>query len=133
MGIDYGIKRTGLAVTDPLQIIPRPLATVETPKLMAYIKQFCAEEEVEAFVIGEPTHKDGNDTYLTPIIRTFAEDIQKLFPDCTVTLWDERYTSIAAKQAIIASGAKKKERQDKGLVDRIAAVIILQEYMERSV
>jgi putative Holliday junction resolvase len=132
MGIDYGQKRTGIAVSDPLQIFPRPLDTVDTPKLMDYIKKYCAEEDVETFVIGEPTHKDGNDTYLTPIIRIFAADIQKIFPDCKVVLWDERYTSILAKQAIMASGAKKKERQDKGLIDRISAVIILQEYMERS-
>jgi putative holliday junction resolvase len=131
MGIDYGQKRTGIAVSDPLQIFPRPLDTVDTPKLMDYIKKYCAEEAVEAFVIGLPTHKDGNDTHLTPIIRTFAEDIQKLFPDCKVTLQDEQFTSVEAKRAIMASGAKKKERQDKGLIDRISAVIILQEYMER--
>jgi putative Holliday junction resolvase len=131
MGIDYGQKRTGIAVSDPLQIFPRPLDTVDTPKLMDYIKKYCTEEDVEAFVIGLPTHKDGNDTHLTPIIRTFAEDIQKLFPDCKVILQDEQFTSVEAKKAIMASGAKKKERQDKGLIDRISAVIILQEYMER--
>jgi putative holliday junction resolvase len=131
MGIDYGQKRTGIAVSDPLQIFPRPLDTVDTPKLMDYIKKYCTEEDVEAFVIGLPTHKDGNDTHLTPIIRTFAEDIQKLFTDCKVILQDEQFTSVEAKKAIMASGAKKKERQDKGLIDRISAVIILQEYMER--
>ncbi len=131
MGIDYGQKRTGIAVSDPLQIFPRPLDTVDTPKLMDYIKKYCTEEEVEAFVIGLPTHKDGNDTLLTPIIRTFAENIQKIFPEAKVVLQDEQFTSVEAKRAIMASGAKKKERQDKALVDRISAVIILQEYMER--
>ncbi len=130
MAFDYGQKRTGIAVTDPLQIIPNALATVETPKLLEFVQNYCKEEEVEAFVVGEPKHKDGNDTYLTPIVRTFADKLRELYPEATVTLWDEQFTSVLAKSAILAAGYKKKQRQDKGMVDRVSATIILGDYME---
>jgi putative Holliday junction resolvase len=131
MGIDYGIKRVGLAVTDPLQIICSALDTIPTEKVLDFIKKYCSEEEVEHFVIGEPTHADGNPTYVTPLVHKFIEELNKAFPHIPVSTWDERYTSVEAKRVILAAGFKKKQRQDKALVDRISAAIILQEYMDR--
>lgn len=130
MAIDYGIKRVGLAVTDPLQIIPTALDTIATDKVLDFIKKYCSEEEVEHFIIGEPTHLDGNPTYVTPLVHKFIAELNKAFPDIPVTTWDERFTSVEAKQAILAAGFKKKQRQDKALVDRISATIILREYMD---
>lgn len=131
LAIDYGLKRVGLAVTDPLQIISTALDTIPTEKVLDYLKKYCSEEEVEHFVVGEPTHADGKPTYLTPIIHTFIGELNKIFPNIPVSTWDERYTSVEAKRAILASGYKKKQRQDKALVDRISATIILMEYMEK--
>ncbi len=133
MAVDYGIKRVGLAVTDPLQIISSALDTIPTEKVLDFIKKYCSEEEVEHFVVGEPTHADGNPTYLTPLVHKFIEELNKAFPNIPVSTWDERYTSVEAKRVILAAGFKKKQRQDKALVDRISAAIILQEYMDRSV
>lgn len=131
MAVDYGIKRVGLAVTDPLQIISSALDTIPTEKVLDFIKKYCSEEEVEHFVVGEPTHADGNPTYLTPLVHQFIAELNKAFPQIPVSTWDERYTSVEAKRVILAAGFKKKQRQDKALVDRISAAIILQEYMER--
>jgi putative holliday junction resolvase len=133
MAIDYGTKRVGLAVTDPLQIIPTALDTVPTEKALDFIKKYCSEEEVEHIVIGEPTHMDGNPTYVTPLVHQFIEALNKALPLIPVTTWDERFTSVEAKRAILAAGYKKKQRQDKALVDRISATIILREFMERTI
>lgn len=129
MGIDYGTKRTGLAVTDPLQIIVSGLETVHTKDLLEYIKTYCTAEEVEKFVIGEPLHPDGNPTSLMTHIVGFTRKLKKLFPDKAVVLHDEQFTSENAKQIILHSGAKKKKRQDKGLVDKVSAILILQDYL----
>ena len=131
MAIDYGMKRVGLAVTDPLQIISTALDTIPTEKIFEYLKKYCTEEEVERFVVGEPTHMDGNPTYLTPIVHTFIGELNKIFPAIPVSTWDERFTSVEAKKTILAAGYKKKQRQDKALVDRVSAAIILMEYMEK--
>jgi len=131
MAIDYGLKRTGIAVTDPLQIIASGLTTVETPKLMAYLKDYFKKETVELVLVGEPKNWDDSDTHATPLVREFLLRLQKEFPGLPVLTVDERYTSKMASRAMIDMGMKKKQRQNKALVDEIAATIMLQEYMER--
>jgi putative Holliday junction resolvase len=131
MAIDYGLKRTGIAVTDPLQIIASGLTTVETPKLMAYLKDYFKKETVELVLVGEPKNWDDSDTHATPLVREFLSRLQKEFPSLPVLTVDERYTSKMASRAMIDMGLKKKQRQNKALVDEIAATIMLQEYMEK--
>lgn len=130
MGIDYGTKRVGIAVTDPLQIIATGLTTVATSEIFTFLKNYLQTEEVECMVIGEPKHLDGNPTSLSPKIDTFIKKLNKLFPELRVERQDERFTSKDAKQIILQSGAKKKKRQDKSLVDKISAVLILQDFLE---
>lgn len=130
LGIDYGAKRTGLAVTDPLQIIVSGLDTVATSTLLEYLKTYLHQEEVEAIVIGEPLHKDGNPTQLHASIVELSKKLKKLFPEVEVVLHDEYYSSARAKEIIFQSGAKKKKRRDKGLVDKVAAGLILQDYLD---
>lgn len=131
MAIDYGGKRTGLAVTDPFQIIASGLTTVETKKLMEYLKKYFQAESVEKVIIGEPKNWDDTDTHATPLVRRFLEQFKKEFPLIPIETVDERYTSKMATRAMIDMGLKKKQRQNKALVDEIAATIILQEYLER--
>lgn len=130
MAVDYGTKRVGLAVSDPLQIIATGLDTVPTPELFAYLKKYLGEEDVETLVVGMPYHLDGNPTSVADKINGFIKHFQKLFPSIKVETRDERFTSVDAKQIILQSGAKKKKRRDKSLVDKVAAVLILQDYME---
>ena len=129
LAIDYGLKRTGLAVTDPLKIIATALTTVESPKLIQFLKDYFKKEEVELIVIGEPKNWDESDTHATPLVKKLVEKLKKEFPNMPLKLVDERYTSKMAGDAIIEMGIKKKDRRDKSLVDRVAATIILQEYM----
>lgn len=131
MAIDYGLKRTGIAVTDPLQIIASGLTTVETPRLMAWLKDYFKKEAVELVLVGEPKNWDDSDTHATPLVREFLLRLQKDFPAIPVLTVDERYTSKMASRAMIDMGLKKKQRQNKALVDEIAATIMLQEYMEK--
>jgi putative holliday junction resolvase len=131
LSIDYGAKRTGLAVTDPLQIIATGLCTVETPKLLAFLKDYMAKEPVERIIIGMPTNWDDSATHATPLVQKFIQVLAKHFPAMPVTEVDERYTSKLAVQAMIQMGMKKKQRREKGMVDEIAATIMLQEYMNR--
>lgn len=130
LSIDYGTKRTGLAVTDPLQIIPTGLDTVPTPELEAYLQKYLSEEEVETIVVGEPLHPDGNPAQIHHMVVGLVRKLRKLFPEVEVVTQDERYTSEEAKLIIRQSGIKKKKRRDKGLVDKVSAVIILQDYLE---
>ena len=130
LSIDYGGKRTGIAVTDPLQIIASPLETVETAKIFDFLSDYFFTEEVERIIVGEPTKLDGSDGDMMPQIRLFIEKINKLYPHIPVDLQDERYTSHDAKKIILASGIKKMKRRDKSLVDKISASIILTEWME---
>lgn len=130
MGIDYGGKRTGLAVTDPLQIIASALATVDTKNLPAYLKEYCTKEDVEAFVLGKPLNLDGSETDASPLVQAFVKELETLFPNKPIYFVDERYTSKMAVQSMIASGVKKKDRRIKGNIDKVAATIILQEYMD---
>lgn len=129
LAIDYGLKRTGLAVTDPLKIIATALTTVESPKLIQFLKDYFQKEEVELIVIGEPKNWDESDTHATPLVKKLVEKLKKEFPKMPLKLVDERYTSKMASNAILEMGIKKKDRRDKSLVDKVAATIILQEYM----
>jgi len=133
LAIDYGLKRTGLAVTDPLQIIATGLTTIESPKLIAFLKDYFRKEEVELILVGEPKNWDDTDTHATPLVRQIVKRLQKEFPAIPLKMADERYTSKMASRAMIDMGLKKKQRRNKGLVDEIAATILLQEYMGRSV
>lgn len=130
LAIDYGTKRTGLAVTDPLQIIASGLTTVPTPELWDYLLRYMNEEEVECVVLGEPFHLDGNPTALVPVIKELGAKLIKQYPAIRVDYHDERFTSEMAKEAIRQSGARRKKRRDKSLIDKMAATIILQEYLE---
>jgi len=132
MAIDYGLKRTGIAVTDPLQIIASGLTTVESPKLMAFLKDYFKKEAVELLLVGWPTNWDDTDTHGTPLVRELLVKLQKEFPTMPVRTVDERYTSKMASRAMIDMGLKKHQRRNKALVDEIAATIMLQEYMERA-
>src|SRR6476659_4554156 len=132
LAIDYGAKRTGLATTDPLQIIASGLTTVETPKLMGFLKSYVAKEPVELVLIGMPTNWDDSATHATPLVENFIKAFQKHFPKLPIQTVDERYTSRLATQAMLHMGLKKKQRQNKALVDEIAATILLQEYLQRN-
>ncbi|MBL7827647.1 MAG: Holliday junction resolvase RuvX [Saprospiraceae bacterium] len=130
LAIDYGAKRTGLAVTDPLRIIAGALATVPTGEVLEYLKNYCGREPVEFFVVGYPTNDDGTPSQIAPEVELFIEKLKKQFPEKAVVLQDERYTSKEASRIIIQSVPKKSKRRDKALVDKIAAALILEYYME---
>lgn len=132
LAIDYGLKRTGLAVTDPLQIIANGLTTVESPTLINFLKDYFKKEEVEMIIIGEPKNWDDTDTHATPLVNKIVERLKKEFPQMPVMMVDERFTSKMASRAMIDMGMKKKQRRNKALVDEIAATIMLQEYMQQS-
>ena len=129
LAIDYGTKRTGIAVTDPLQIIASGLCTVETPTLLAFLKQYTAEEAVEAFVIGQPKRMNSEDSSVEAEIQKFISKLQQEFSEIPIHRQDERFTSKLAFQTMIDSGLKKKQRQNKALIDEISATIILQEFL----
>ena len=129
LAIDYGLKRTGLAVTDPLQIIATGLITIESPKLISFLKDYFSKEQVELILIGEPKNMDDTDTHATPLVRKCIEELQKNFPGIPIQKVDERFTSKMASRAMIEMGMKKKQRRNKALVDEIAATILLQEYL----
>ena len=129
MGIDYGRKRTGVAVTDPLQIVANNLATVPTHTLMQFIKDYIGREQVERIIIGQPTQLNGEPSESMKYITPFVNRLRKELPDMPIVMYDERFTSTIAHQAMIDGGLKKKARQDKALVDEISATIILQDYM----
>lgn len=131
LSIDYGKKRTGIAVTDPLKIIASGLTTVETHKLLPFLKNYFAKEQVEEVIIGMPTNMDDSDTHATPLVRKFIEQFKKNFPTISISEVDERFTSKMATQAMLEMGLKKKQRQNKALVDEIAATIMLQEYLQK--
>ena len=130
LSIDYGRKRTGLAVTDPLQIIAGGLATVATAQLFDFLKDYVARESVDLIVIGEPRQLGGQPSENMARVQQFVARWKKAMPDIPIVYYDERFTSVLAHQAMIAGGLKKKARQDKALVDEISATIILQSYME---
>lgn len=129
LAIDYGTKRTGLAVTDPMQIIASGLTTIETRELIQYLKTYVATEEVEKFVVGEPKQMDNTASESEVHIQKFLEKLVKEIPNIPVVRVDERFTSKMAFQTMIDSGLKKKQRQNKALVDEISATLILQSYL----
>ncbi|WP_343667448.1 Holliday junction resolvase RuvX [Chitinophaga sp.] len=129
LAIDYGKKRTGLAVTDPLQIIATGLTTVPSQTLIPYLKKYFETEQVELILIGEPRNLDGSNTDATALAAECVRILKKHFPNIPLKQVDERFTSKMAFQTMIDSGLKKKDRQNKALVDEISATIILQEYL----
>ena len=129
--IDYGLKRTGIAVTDPLQIIATGLTTVDSKELISFLKKYFQQEEVELIVIGEPKNLDDSDTHATPLVKAAIIKLEKEFPKIPIKKVDERFTSKLAKQAMLDMGMKKKDRRNKRTVDEIAATIMLQEYMSQ--
>lgn len=129
LAIDYGSKRTGVAVTDPLKIIATGLAGIHTKDLEQFLKDYFQKEQVELVLIGHPTNWDDSDTHATPLVQAFINRFKKVFPQMPILKVDERYTSTMAVQSMVASGMKKKDRQNKKLVDEIAATIMLQEYL----
>ena len=129
LALDYGGKRTGIAITDELQLIASGLTTVATSGLMDFLKKYIASEKVVLVLVGEPKQKDGTHSSIEEEIKKFLKKFQKAFPDLELKRVDERYTSKMAFQTMIDSGLKKKQRRNKALVDEISATIILQEYL----
>ena len=129
LSIDYGSKRTGLAVTDPLKILAGGLAGIHTKDLENFLTEYFKNEAVELVIIGYPVNRDKSDTHATPLVRAFINRFKKIFPIMPIIKVDERNTSVMAVQSMVQSGMKKKDRQNKNLVDEIAATIMLQEYL----
>lgn len=129
LSIDYGKKRTGIAVTDPLQIIAGGLATVATCELMSFLQNYVARESVERIVVGEPKQLNGEPSENLHRVKQFVAKLRKTLPDIPVEFYDERFTSVLAHKTMIDSGISKKARQNKALVDEISATIILQDYL----
>lgn len=132
LAIDYGLKRTGLAVTDELHIIAHELTTVETPRLLSFLKDYCQKETVERFVVGEAKHLNNTPAESARIIEPFVHQLSTTFPSIPIARIDERFSSKMAFQSMIDSGMKKKQRQDKAAIDSISATIMLQDYMQQS-
>ncbi len=130
LAIDYGKKRTGLAVTDPMRITANPLITVESSQLLDWLTDYLQKEDVGTIIIGHPKQMSGEESESMHYIRPFMAAFQKRFPDRELILFDERFTSVLAHRAMIDGGMKKKQRQDKAVVDKIAACIILESYMQ---
>ena len=130
LAIDYGRKRTGLAVTDMLRITANPLLTIETKDLINWLTDYFAKEQVDEVVIGHPTQMNGQESESMNYIRPFIGNFKKQFPHKPITMYDERFTSVLAHQAMLAGGMKKKDRQNKAVVDKIAACIILEGYLD---
>ncbi len=130
LALDFGLKRTGVAVTDPLQIIATSLETIQTPQLFDFLKSYFLKEQVECLVVGEPRNLDNTRVGISDDIDRFISKFILEYPTIPVKRIDERFTSKIAQQTILASGKNKKARRDKAMVDRISAVIILQSYLE---
>ncbi|TVR79953.1 MAG: Holliday junction resolvase RuvX [Saprospirales bacterium] len=129
MALDYGRNKTGVAVTDTLRIAAHGLPTLQTEKVLDFLNQYVSKEDLDLIIVGLPRHPDGNLSSNAPEIDKFAKKIRKLFPEIKVELVDESYTSRDAKELILKSGAGRKKRRDKELVDKVAAVLILQRYL----
>jgi len=131
VALDYGSKRVGIAITDPLKIIATPLETVQTKEIINFLKGYDEKEEIEEFVVGFPYDLKGNPTNATPLVKDFVIRLQRGFPGKQISLEDEKYTSKIAIAALVAGGMKKKDRRKKENVDKISATIILQSYLEK--
>jgi putative Holliday junction resolvase len=129
LSIDYGLKRTGIAVTDPLKIIATGLTTIPSNTLITFLKDYFSKEDVELVIIGEPKNLDDSDTHATSLVKSMIKKLMKEFPEKRIKTVDERYTSKMASQAMIDMGMKKMQRRNKALIDEIAATIMLQEYL----
>lgn len=132
LAIDYGQKRTGLAVTDPLRITANPLLTIPTQDLLPWLSNYFATEQVDEVVIGKPTQLNGQDSASALLIQPFIKIFHKSFPSMTLVEYDERFTSTLAHRAMIDGGLKKMQRRDKAIVDKIAACILLEDYLTKS-
>ena len=130
VGIDYGSKRVGLAATDPLQIIASPLETVHSKEVISYLKTYQERESIDTFVIGMPKNLNNESTDATGLVLTFIKQMEKNFPGKEIVTQDERFTSKMALDAMIAGGTSKKQRREKGNIDKISATIILQSYLD---
>jgi len=131
IALDFGKKRTGIAVTDPLQLIASGLTTVETKDLISFLKNYCSKGTVESFVIGLPKQMNNQPSESEQLIQPFLKTLRNTFPDIAIQREDERFTSIMAFQSMLDSGMKKKKRQNKAVVDEISATLILQSYLNR--
>lgn len=131
LAIDYGFKRTGIAVTDTLQIIASGLTTVETPKLFEFLQKYFSVEKIQVVLVGEPKQMNGLPSESAPMIEKFVLEFQNKFPDILVIRVDERFTSKMAQKSMIENGMKRKQRQNKALLDEISATIMLQDYLTR--
>jgi putative Holliday junction resolvase len=131
MAFDYGTKRIGIAVTDPLQMIANSLDTIHPLEIIDYLKKYLQAEQVERFVVGEPKQMDNTPSQSAPHVKGFVNLLKKTFPEIPIDMMDERFTSKMASAVILQSGINKKARQNKGLVDNISATILLQSWMER--
>ena len=130
IAIDYGRKRTGIAVTDTLQMIANSLATIPSGEVVKFLSDYVAKEPVDLFVVGEPKQMNNEPSENMRYVEAFVKHLKRVLPDIPVAYYDERFTSVMAHQAMLDGGLKKKRRQEKGLVDEISAVIILQAYLE---
>lgn len=130
VGIDYGIKRVGIAVTDPLRIIASPLETIETSKIFDYLKKYCTSEIVDLFIIGYPKDLMNRDMEITKKVDVFIIQLKTIFPNTELMKVDERFTSKIAFQTILQTGINKTKRKDKSLIDKISACLLLQSYLE---
>lgn len=128
--LDYGLKRCGLAATDPFQIIVNALTTVETQGLKGFLEAYFTEENVEKIVIGKPLHRDGTPTHIMKDIELLVNWLKQKFPGLHVDFQDESFTSVEAREVIMQSGVSRKKRQDKAMIDRVSAVLILQKYLK---
>lgn len=131
LAFDYGMKRTGLAVTDPMQMIATPLGTVNTAELGNWLQNYLGRESVEMFVVGLPTRLNGEDTHATQPVLQFIEKLKEVFPDVPVSTIDERLSSREARQSLLDGGQKKSKRENKNLLDTVSATLILQTYLQR--
>jgi putative holliday junction resolvase len=131
IAIDYGLKRTGIAVTDPLQIIASALTTIDSAGIFTFLEEYLKKEEVELILIGDPRNLDDSPTDLTSDVQRIIGIMRKKFPSVPVKTVDERYSSVMASRAMVDMGMKKNKRREKGMVDQIAATMMLQEYLSK--
>ncbi|MCB9081575.1 MAG: Holliday junction resolvase RuvX [Lewinellaceae bacterium] len=130
LAIDYGTKRTGLAVTDPLQLIANGLDTIPTEQLFPFLEKYLLQEEVATIVVGDPKYPDGNPAQIAHLVVGMVRKLERMYPSIPIVMQDERFTSEDAKAIIRQSGVSQKKRRDKSLVDKVAAILILQDYLE---
>lgn len=131
--LDLGQKRTGIAVTDPLGLVPGSLDTLETLEVLTFLKKYCVSEQVSSMVVGLPIHLNGEESEMTVFVKNFIIELQREFPDIEINTIDERLSSVQAQKTLIQMGIKKSKRQDKGIYDKMSAIILLQSYMDKIV